>query len=212
MKLKLSDIFFSIQGEGPLVGMPSLFFRLYECNLSCRWCDTPYARKPYPYFEKEVEELIHYWKENFPQLPYVVLTGGEPLMQEGTIPFLKALVVHGAKPILETNGSLPIQDVPKEVLIVMDLKPPSSGMVEFNLYENLHYLTLKDAVKIVLKDREDFDWAIETIIKWRLLEKTQVFFSPAYPFMSASHLAGLILETRLPIRLQVQLHKILGLK
>jgi len=133
-------------------------------------------------------------------------------MQEGAILLLEALVFHGAKPLLETNGSLPLKDVPKEVLIVMDLKPPSSGMEEFNLYENLHYLTLKDAVKFVLKDKKDFDWAIDTIIKWRLLEKTQVFFSPAHPFMSASHLAGLILETRLPLRLQVQLPKMLGLK
>jgi 7-carboxy-7-deazaguanine synthase len=85
-------------------------------------------------------------------------------------------------------------------------------MEEFNLYENLHYLTLKDAVKIVIKDREDFDWAVDIITKWHLLDKTQVFFSPAHPFLSASELAGLILETRLPIRLQVQLHKILGLK
>jgi len=212
VKLKLSEIFFSIQGEGPLVGMPSLFFRLYGCNLRCSWCDTPYAREPHPFFEKEVEELIQYWRENFSRIPYVVLTGGEPLMQEGAILLLEALVFHGAKPLLETNGSLPLKDVPKEVLIVMDLKPPSSGMEEFNLYENLHYLTLKDAVKFVLKDKKDFDWAIDTIIKWRLLEKTQVFFSPAHPFMSASHLAGLILETRLPIRLQVQLHKMLGLK
>ncbi|MCC6025722.1 MAG: radical SAM protein [Caldimicrobium sp.] len=212
MKLKVSEVFFSIQGEGPLVGMPSVFFRLYGCNLSCSWCDTPYAREPYPFFEMEVVELIHYWRDNFPRIPYVVLTGGEPLMQEGAIPFLEALVAHGAKPLLETNGSLPIKDVPKEVLIVMDLKPPSSGMEEFNLYDNLHYLTLKDAVKIVLKDREDFDWAVDIITKWHLLDKTQVFFSPAHPFLSASELAGLILETRLPIRLQVQLHKILGLK
>ncbi len=212
MKLKLSEIFFSLQGEGPLVGMPSLFFRLYGCNLNCSWCDTPYSREPYPFFEKEIEELVQQWKENFPQIPYVVITGGEPLLQEGAIPFLEALIANGAKPLLETNGSLPIAGLPEGVIVVMDLKPPSSNMVEFNRYENLDFLREKDAVKIVIQDRRDFEWAINLVEQADLLKKTQVFFSPAHPFLSPKELASLILETKLPLRLQVQLHKMLGLK
>ncbi len=212
MILKLSEIFFSIQGEGPLIGMPSLFFRLYDCNLSCSWCDTPYARPPHPFIEKNPEELISFWKENYPEIPYIVITGGEPLLQQETIPFLDRLIKEGAIPILETNGSLPIKKVPEEVLLVMDLKTPSSGMEKFNCYENLNYLKPQDALKFVIKNKDDFIWALNLVLERDLYKKIQIFFSPAWPYLEALTLAQYILETKLPIRLQIQLHKFLNLK
>lgn len=212
MSLKVSEVFFSIQGEGPWVGFPTFFVRLYGCNLSCKWCDTPYAREGQNYKEMQPEEILAFWRRDYPEIPYITLTGGEPLLQDGVYKLIEKFLQRGAKVLLETNGSLSIENVPDEVLVVMDLKTPSSGMEGFNLYRNLYFLSEKDALKFVIKDKADFDWSLKKIAEFNLLSKVTCFFSPCAPFMSPQKLAELILETKKPLRLQVQLHKFLNLK
>lgn len=212
MNLKVSEVFFSIQGEGPWVGFPTFFVRLYGCNLACKWCDTPYAREGQNYRERKTDEMVSIWKKNYPEIPYVTITGGEPLLQEGVFSLMEGFLKKGAKVLLETNGSLSLEKVPEEVLVVMDLKTPSSGMVRYNLYENLSLIKEKDALKFVIKDEADFDWALKTIEKFDLLGRVTCFFSPCAPYMSPCRLAELLLKTKKPLRLQIQLHKILNLK
>lgn len=212
MSLRLSEAFFSIQGEGPLVGFPTFFVRLYGCNLNCSWCDTPYAREGDSYKIVTPEEILHIWKENYAEIPYVTITGGEPLLQRESLKLIHLFLEREVKVLLETNGSLEIKEVPKEVLIVMDVKTPSSGMSHYNYFENFKYLKEQDAVKFVIKDKSDFDWSLEIISKFDLLKRCTCFFSPASPYLSPRELALLILEIRKPLRLQIQLHKILNLK
>ncbi len=212
MSLKVSEIFFSLQGEGPLVGFPTFFVRLYGCNLYCSWCDTPYASKGDKYQEKEISEIIWHWKRYYPHIPYVTITGGEPLLQEETPKLIEAFFSKGAVIVLETNGSLSIEKIPEEVIVVMDWKTPSSGMSKFNNLENLKFLKKKDALKFVIKDEEDFKWSLKEIEKLDLLSRTNCIFSPCAPFMKSEKLAKMILETRKPIRFQIQLHKFLKIK
>ena len=208
--LKVCEVFFSIQGEGPLIGFPTFFIRLFGCNLNCSWCDTNYAKPPNEFKEVSIKEIIKVW-QNTSQSPYVTITGGEPLIQENVYPLIKKLISLGASVSLETNGSIKLDKVPKEVIKVMDVKTPSSGMDKFNLYENFNYLEKKDAIKFVIKDKEDFNFSIEIVKKYELLYKAQVIFSPVYKELEPGKLARWILETRLPIRMQIQLHKYLNL-
>ncbi len=212
MNLKVSEVFYSIQGEGPWVGFPTFFVRLYGCNLACKWCDTPYAREGQNYKEMQSEEIVRIWKENYPEIPHVTITGGEPLLQEGVFRLMEDFLKKRAKVLLETNGSLSIENVPEEILVVMDLKTPSSGMESYNLYENLSFLKEKDALKFVIKDEADLDWSLKVIEKFNLLRRVTCFFSPCVPYMSPNRLAELLLGTKKPLRLQIQLHKILNLK
>jgi len=212
VSLKVSEIFFSLQGEGPLVGFPTFFVRLYGCNLKCTWCDTPYARCGEDYRERAPEEIVRLWKKEFPEIPYVTITGGEPLLQKETYALMEAFLEEGAVVVLETNGSLSLKEVPDEVIVVMDLKTPSSGMAIFNLLDNLALLTQKDALKFVIKDEEDFTWSLEMIERFGLLRQTTCFFSPCEPFMDPHLLSQKILATKKPIRFQVQLHKLLKIK
>lgn len=212
MSLRISEIFFSIQGEGPLVGFPTFFVRLYGCNLNCSWCDTPYAKEGQRYQELSPEEIITQWESNYKEIPYIAITGGEPLLQAQSIDLMNEFSKRGAKVLLETNGSLNIKRVPKEVLIVMDVKTPSSEMSKHNLFENFNYLKKEDALKFVIKDYNDFQWSLKIIEEFNLLEKFNCFFSPAYSYLSPEELAQFILETKRPLRLQVQLHKILKIK
>lgn len=212
MKLKISEIFFSLQGEGPLVGYPTFFIRFFGCNLDCSWCDTLYAKKHGTYYELEIQEIIDLWKRNYSEIPYITLTGGEPLLQKGVFPLIESFLKEKAIICLETNGSLSVKEISERVIKVVDFKTPSSGMENFNFYENLNFLDKKDALKFVIKDRNDFEWALKKIEEFELFEITQVFFSPATPFLSPQVLAEWILEVKKPIRFQLQLHKILKLK
>ncbi|MFN3567494.1 MAG: 7-carboxy-7-deazaguanine synthase QueE [Caldimicrobium sp.] len=212
MSIKISEIFFSIQGEGPFIGYPTLFIRLYGCNLNCSWCDTPYAKEGEQFFEKTCDEILNFWIENYPNIPYITLTGGEPLLQEKSLDLMKALLKKGALVNLETNGSISLEKVPKEVFIVMDIKTPSSGMTHFNYYENFKYLNKKDVVKFVIQDEKDFEWSLDLIEEFSLWSKVCCLFSPVYGVMDPTELAKLILDTKKPIRFQVQLHKLLSLK
>lgn len=212
MSLKVSEIFFSLQGEGPLVGYPTFFIRLFGCNLRCTWCDTTYAREGDNYRVLSVQEILGLWEKNYSSIPFITLTGGEPLLQGKIYKLMKEFIKRNCTVLVETNGSLDIKNVPREVIKVVDIKTPSSGMDKHNLYTNLKYLDLKDAVKFVIKDKMDFQFALDIIQTWNLLAKTQVFFSPVYAELSPVTLAQWILELRLPIRFQLQLHKILNLK
>ncbi len=207
MTLKLSELFISIQGEGSHQGLPTFFVRLYGCNLRCRWCDTKYAYEG-PWFELTVEQVIEKWKLQ-DSIPWVQITGGEPLLQGDVYHLMKAFLEKGAIVLLETNGSLPIESLPQKVIKIMDLKPPSSGMSEFILWKNLAYLSRKDQVKFVIADRQDYEWAKRIIKRYYLTAFTQVLVSPVYRELPPQELTSWILEDRLHVRFQIQLHKFL---
>ncbi|PMP66152.1 MAG: 7-carboxy-7-deazaguanine synthase QueE [Thermodesulfobacterium geofontis] len=211
-KLKISEIFFSLQGEGPLIGYPTLFIRLFGCNLNCSWCDTPYAKGNNPHKEVEISEILSFWEKNFNSLPFITITGGEPLIQNPVYNLMNAFLEKNCIVVLETNGSISLNRVPKEVIKVMDVKTPSSNMDRHNLYENFKFLGKKDAVKFVIKDEKDFEFSLDIIDKFFLTYYTQVFLSPAHPFLDPKNLAEWILKTKKPLRFQIQLHKVVGIK
>ncbi|HIE33452.1 MAG TPA: radical SAM protein [Thermodesulfobacteriaceae bacterium] len=209
IRLKISELFVSLQGEGPAAGYPAFFVRLSGCNLSCRWCDTPHARQPKTGQEMEIPKIVNHFRKS--GVSQVLITGGEPLLQEGVYALMEEFLALGAQVFLETNGSLSLKRVPSEVTKVMDLKPPSSGMSKYMLYENLRYLSHRDQIKFVIADEEDYRWAKEKVLRLGLNYFTEVSFSPAWGLMSPEKLAKMILRDRLPVRLQPQLHKILKL-
>lgn len=204
--LRITEIFHSIQGEAASAGYPTVFIRLTGCPLRCNYCDTEYA-----FFKGDkysIESILLAVKNYNSQ--YVCVTGGEPLAQPKCLELLKILCEEGYQVSLETSGALPVNDVDKRVSIVMDLKTPASDEVSRNDYKNIHYLGLKDQIKFVICNRQDFRWAIFKVNEYQLTEKVgSVFFSPCYDQLSAAELAEWILAERLPIRLQTQLHKIL---
>lgn len=205
-KLKISEIYLSIQGEGPRQGLPCQFIRLAGCRYRCRYCDTPYALA-FKGVEKTVEEISQTLKVH--PVPLVCVTGGEPLHHPHTPALLKALVKEGYEVWLETAGLDSIAMVPPEVHIIMDIKTPGSGLPEPYLPDNLRYLQKKDAVKFVIVDKRDFDWAVEKVKALKLLDLCPVFFSPSYRDLNPTNLAEWILETQLSIRLNLQIHKFL---
>jgi 7-carboxy-7-deazaguanine synthase len=202
-RLKITEIFFSIQGEAVFSGWPTVFVRLTGCPLRCRYCDTAYAFTggEWRTFEEIEEEVRRYGT------PYVCVTGGEPLAQPRCTALLTQLCDLGFNVSLETSGAIDISDVDPRVARVVDLKTPGSNEVERNRWENLELLTSRDAVKIVVCDRLDYEWARDVVAKHAL--PCPVFFSPSHEQLPAGTLADWILEDRLPVRLQVQLHKVL---
>jgi len=205
-KLLLCETFVSLQGESTLQGLPMFFIRLSGCNLRCKWCDTRYAWQG----GKEVSlgEIFAQWRGEG-SLPWVEITGGEPLLQKGVYALMDLFLKEGVKVLLETNGSISLEKVPQEVLKIVDLKPPSSGMNQFIFWPNLAYLGPKDQVKFVLADRADYLWARDVLNRYSLTVYTQVLMSPVYNVLPPQDLARWILEDRLPVRFQLQLHKVL---
>ena len=204
--LKLNEIFVSLQGEGTHQGFPTFFVRLTGCNLRCHWCDTRYAY--HEGYLMTLEDILFRWQE-LGRLPVIQITGGEPLLQEGIYQLMEVFLKHGASVLLETNGSLSLKKVPREVIKVMDLKTPSSGMTEHMDWGNLAYLSRRDQVKFVIANHEDYLWAKEVTERFYLPVYTQVIFSPVYGVLKPSLLASWILKDRLKVRFQIQLHKIL---
>jgi len=201
--LKINEIFYSIQGESSLAGLPCIFIRLTYCNLRCSYCDTEYAF--YEGTDYKFEEILAKIKKYDCNL--IEVTGGEPLVQKEVLPLMKILCDSGYDVIIETGGSLSIKEIDKRVKIIMDLKCPSSKMAEKNLYENIDVLKPNDEVKFVIGNRQDYDWSKNVISQYWLTEKCSVLFSNVFEELKPIQLAEWILEDNLKVRFQIQMHK-----
>jgi 7-carboxy-7-deazaguanine synthase len=202
--LVVYEIYASLQGESTYTGVPCAFVRLAACDLRCEWCDTPYAftggRK------MSIDEIVAAVRDL--GVPLVELTGGEPLLQKETPALMQALIDAGHKVLLETGGHRPIDDVPDDVVTILDVKCPGSGEAGKMHWPNLDQLSRTDEVKFVITDRADFDYAVDVVRRHDLTARVgAVLFSPVHGVLEPAALAAWILESRLPIRLQLQAHK-----
>lgn len=204
-RLRVTEIFPSLQGETRTVGWPTVFVRLTGCPLRCRWCDTAYAFSGGHWVD--LDEILGRVAEL--RIRRVTVTGGEPLAQPGCAELLTRLCEEGHEVSLETSGALDVGQVDPRVVRVVDLKPPGSGEVERNRWANIPLLAPHDQVKIVVADRGDFDWARQVIAEHRLAERCEVLLSPVHGELAPGTLADWLLEARLDVRLQIQLHKYL---
>lgn len=204
--LLVSETFYSIQGESSYSGYPCIFIRLAGCNLRCTYCDARYT-----YDEPGKRLALSHLLSDVALYPgaLVEITGGEPLLQENSLALMEALVAAGRTVLLETNGSIDISVVPPGVIRIMDVKCPGSGMSDKTDLENLQRLTVDDEVKFVISSEDDFNWAVDLIERKDLLNRAKILFSPNTRKIEAAELARLIMEKRLPVRLQVQLHTLL---
>ena len=201
--LALTEIFYRIQGESTRRGLPCVFVRLTGCNLRCVWCDTAYA------FHEGTLMSLEAVLDAVRAFPCrrVEVTGGEPLLQEGVHALLKSLCDDGYETLLETGGSLDIRGVDRRVRRIVDVKCPGSGMADHNLWENLEDLRGTDEVKFVVRDRTDFDWALEIIRRDGLTRRCPVLVSGVFGELPPAELAGWVLSAGLDLRLQLQMHK-----
>lgn len=204
-QLRITEIFYSLQGESVTVGLPTVFVRLTGCPLRCQYCDTAYA------FTGGNTVSINTILDTVASFNchYVCVTGGEPLAQPAAINLLHRLCDKGFAVSLETSGAMDIANVDPRVMIVMDLKTPGSKESAKNRLENINLLKASDQIKFVLCSRDDYEWACQMIATHRLTEQTQVLFSPSFGQLDQALLAEWILADRLPVRFQLQLHKIL---
>lgn len=204
-RLRLTEIFHSLQGEARSVGWPTVFVRLTGCPLRCGYCDTAYAFHGGAWWEIDaiLEEVSRF------KTRHVCVTGGEPLAQKRCIELLKRLCDAGYEVSLETSGALPIGAVDPRVSRVMDLKTPGSGEQARNLLDNIPLLTSRDQLKFVLCDRNDYQWACGMLHEYELAARCDVLFSPSHGQLQPRELAEWILADRVPARFQLQLHKIL---
>lgn len=203
--LRVTEIFKSIQGESSYAGFPCSFVRLTGCSLRCAWCDTAYAFHGGE--DRGIAAIVEEVEGHGTDL--VELTGGEPLEQEGVYPLMAALLDRGKTVLLETGGHVPIDRVDPRAVTILDVKAPGSGMKEANLEENLEKLRPGDELKVVLADRVDFDWALDFVARRDLDRARLVTFSPVWESLAPAELARWILESGRPIRLGLQLHKLL---
>lgn len=204
-RLRITETFLSLQGEADAVGWPTFFIRLTGCPLRCRYCDTEYAF--YGGEWRAIGDLVEAARASGAR--HVCVTGGEPLAQPRCLELLQHLCDAGFAVSLETSGALDVGVVDPRVSRVVDLKTPGSGEQSRNRYENLDLLRSSDQLKFVLCDRTDYEWARAEVLARRLHERCQVLFSPSWKQLDPATLAGWILEDRLPVRFQVQLHKLL---
>ena len=203
MELRLTEIFYSLQGESSSMGLPTLFIRLTGCPLRCIYCDSAYAFKggQKQSFEQILEKVDSYQPQN------ITVTGGEPLAQPNCFPFLELLCDKGYAVSLETSGAMPIEKVDSRVRIVMDLKTPSSEEMEKNLYDNITLLKPTDEVKFVIADRADYEWSQQISDEYDLYHKANVLFSPSQGVMDNQTLADWSVGDNLKVRFQLQMHK-----
>ncbi len=201
--LLITELFYSIQGESSYAGLPCIFIRLSGCNLRCKWCDTFYALTGGE--THSLEEIIAFVHKHKVRL--VCITGGEPLLQSNVIPLMERLLNENYTILLETNGSLPINQLPDKVIKILDLKCPSSDMTKYMHWENIDYLSKRDEVKFVIGDRKDYEWAKEVISEYRIAKRCKILCSPVFNILSPELLASWILADHLPVRLQLQIHK-----
>ena len=205
MQCRVTEIFYSLQGETRTVGLPTVFVRLTGCPLRCSFCDTAYAF--HGGIKMDISDIVA--KVQTYQPRYVTVTGGEPLAQKSCFSLLKALCDLGVEVSLETSGAINIEDVDQRVVCVMDLKTPGSGEESKNCYENISLLKQTDQLKFVICDRNDYDWACNKIVEFNLAEQCEVLLSPVHGELQPADIADWILEDKLAVRLQVQLHKYL---
>jgi len=203
--LKVTEIFYSLQGESRPAGLPTVFVRLTGCPLRCAYCDTAYAFQGGEI--RQVDEVVNQVLSF--GVPRVCVTGGEPLAQPVCLSLLRKLCDRQLDVSLETSGALDVVDVDERVSIVLDFKTPASGEMDRNLWANLDRLKAEDQIKFVICDREDYDWARERVGEHDLAGRFTVLFSPSWGQLDARHLAEWILADRLEVRCQVQLHKFL---
>ena len=201
--MKINEIYKSIQGESTYAGLPCIFIRLTYCNLRCTYCDTAYAF--YEGQEMSVEEVIQaVWTYD---CSLVEITGGEPLLQKEVYPLMNRLIADGFLVLLETGGSIDIGNVHPQVIKIMDLKCPSSGESEKNLYENICKLQPHDEIKFVIGNRGDYLWTKETMRRYQLDGKTRILFSTVFNGLEPSELVKWMLADKLNVRFQLQMHK-----
>ena len=205
LHLRITEIFYSIQGESNTSGFPTVFVRLTGCPLRCQYCDTTYAFQGGKQLSMDniMEQVAAY------QTPYVCITGGEPLAQPNCIPLLRDLCDAGYQVSIETSGARDIAHIDARVTIVMDLKTPGSGEVDQNLWTNIPLLKAQDQIKFVLCHREDYLWACDMIKQYQLTKKAHILFSPSWGQLNPTDLAEWILADQLPVRFQLQVHKVL---
>lgn len=201
-QVRITEIYASIQGESTHVGKPCVFVRLTGCNLRCVWCDSTFTFTGGTW--RSVEEVAE--EAHALGIHTIEVTGGEPLVQRGAITLMHDLLAKGHEVLLETSGSRPIGEVPDGVHIILDLKPPDSGEERANLWSNLPLLRAKDEVKVVIASRGDYEWARDVVRRHAL--PCPVLFSPAWGHVGLQELAAWILEDRLDVRFQLQLHKV----
>ena len=204
-RLRLTEIFLSVQGEARQIGWPTVFVRLTGCPLRCGYCDTAYAFHGGEWWDIDAI-LAEVAKHG---VRHVCVTGGEPLAQKRCVPLLQRLCDAGYEVSLETSGAIDIGPVDTRVSRVVDVKTPGSGEVSKNLWSNLDQLTPHDQVKFVICDRADYDWAVLQLRERGIERRCEVLFSPSYAQIAPRELAEWIIQDRLPVRFQLQLHKIL---
>jgi len=232
MTLVVNEIYLSLQGESSFAGLPCVFVRLTACNLRCSYCDTAYAftqgsKRTLEDILAEVRRLAEPYRNLPGPLPLVELTGGEPLLQKNALPLMTALCDQGFSVLLETSGAHDIAAVDARVHRIMDLKCPSSGEADRNRWENVPLLTARDEIKFVVGSREDYEWAREQIARHNLAQRCALLMSWVHPLAEAQRdpslkpvpaghtpisrleLAERITADALPVRFQVQLHKVL---
>jgi len=203
--LRITEIFYSLQGESNTVGLPTVFIRLTGCPLRCVYCDTAYAFTGGS--KMDINAILDQVKQ-YPTL-YVTVTGGEPLAQPACIELMSKLADQGYQVSLETSGALDVSKVDPRVIKVMDLKTPSSGELSKNLYQNIPHLRANDQVKFVIGSDEDYQWSKQILAEYTLADRCQILFSPVMGQQNPTELAEKILADYLPVRFQIQLHKLL---
>ena len=203
--LRISEIFYSLQGESRTVGMPTVFIRLTGCPLRCQYCDTSYAFSGGEM--KSIEQIMQ--QVSAYKTQYITVTGGEPLAQPGCLELLRQLADKDYCVSLETSGAIDVSTVDARIIKVMDLKTPASAEEHRNLYTNLQYLDSKDQIKFVICNAEDYAWSKAKMAEYQLAQQSEILFSPSMAQQDPTELAEWILADQLPVRFQVQLHKFL---
>ncbi|MDX2128566.1 MAG: radical SAM protein [Chloroherpetonaceae bacterium] len=201
--LKINEIFYSIQGESSKMGLPCVFIRLTECNLRCTYCDTEYAF--YEGVDRQIDDIINEVRSYSCRL--VEVTGGEPLLQEEVYELMKQLCDENFEVMLETSGNMNVERVDPRVKKIIDMKSPSSGMLKHNDYKNLEIASINDEVKFVIGSRLDYDWAKKVIESYQLTDRLTVLMSVVFGELTPQTLAEWILEDKLKVRFQLQMHK-----
>jgi 7-carboxy-7-deazaguanine synthase len=204
--IEICELFYSIQGESSYAGYPCFFIRVAGCNLRCTYCDTRYSFEGEHQFYSIGQILVEL--DKYPGV-LVEITGGEPLLQNGIYPLIEQLLAAGRTVLFETNGSLSLERVPQNVVRIMDMKCPDSGMHEKMNFDNFRFMDEKDEIKFVISSRKDYNWATQLVSAYNLHNMTTITFSPVSSRLPPEMLAGWILEDRLPVRLRLQLHTII---